>query len=599
MWPARPDNAAGPATTVFQRCPRGGYLAEHGRLADELSDWQRGQMARGWTPTPWQGKSDNYKDTGVATWCSSVTAKPPECRHDPLATLGRGDRVFNRRMQSSGKPGFPVRSVHGGRVELLHNYKVAGTALKRCMTCEYGTEADTDHVLSVLPVRDPIDRFVSAVGEVLQRFLNNVCPDGPCKSTYQLPRATRNTAWRRVALDPPVRGNLTAAVLPALMAAFVDDASCCHSGYALDHLQPQSAFATYAVRGIDLLLRYDRIKEGLDELARRVAAAALPGSSSGNTGTGSDTDFRRRRNNCSLGRANDAASRPPNIPSAAALRAALEAQPHLMRRLCDVYHQDFACFGLTWPAECSTSKTASRDEQSTRGAAQAIHAAAPNAVDSSHWTLFCSDGFTSSGSDRSTLQTSVASKIGVDCSIHWSRAPSSARWRRQQRYPPRYPPRYPQSVSEPSAAAEEVCDATEPPMATPTVSAMVLTCNRHAFAALAVRQLARQTYPLEKIEVILLDDGTAPIEPAQLQQNAGTNVLVYLEHLASVDNASSDDVTAHSTAQRQPRQQLLLCGAAVLGGAARAALDAREHRRQAQRGGATGARRGDHALGRR
>ena len=125
-------------------------------------------MARGWTPTPWQGKSDNYKDTGVATWCSSVTAKPPECRHDPLATLGRGDRVFNRRMQSSGKPGFPVRSVHGGRVELLHNYKVAGTALKRYMTCEYGTEADTDHVLSVLPVRDPIDRFVSAVGEVLR-----------------------------------------------------------------------------------------------------------------------------------------------------------------------------------------------------------------------------------------------------------------------------------------------------------------------------------------------------------------------------------------------------------------------------------------------
>ena len=31
---------------------------------------------------------------------------------------------------------------------------------------------------SVFAVRDPIDRFVSAVGEVLQRVVNGICPGG-------------------------------------------------------------------------------------------------------------------------------------------------------------------------------------------------------------------------------------------------------------------------------------------------------------------------------------------------------------------------------------------------------------------------------------
>ena len=220
-----------------QRCPAGGYMKQDVAASGlDSYQFQRDRAAAGWMPTLWQRSGDNYERTGVATWCSAVTAKPPECRADPLATLGHGDRIFHHDLPS-GRPGFPVRSVHGGRVEMLHNYKVAGTALKRYMTCEYGEEGDSDFAVSVLAVRDPIDRFVSAVGEVLQRFLNNVCPDGPCTDALRRAGASRNTAWHRVA--DAAHFNLTADVLPALVSAFVDDISCCHSGYALDHLQPQ------------------------------------------------------------------------------------------------------------------------------------------------------------------------------------------------------------------------------------------------------------------------------------------------------------------------------------------------------------------------
>ena len=351
--------SAGPSAS-FHRCPRGGYQPLGDQRLDrvaKLNDWQRDRLAEGWAvPAHWHRAGENYRRTGVATWCSSVTVKPPECRADRLATLGSGDRIFHHTLPS-GRPGFPVRSVYGSKIELVHNYKVASSALDAYLSCEFGEEGDGDFAVSVFAVRDPIDRFVSAVGEVLQRFLNNQFPNGPCSEAIRRADvktgagASRSTAWRRVA--DAAQLNLTADVLPALVAAFVDDASCCHSGYALDHLQPQSAFATYAQRGIDVLIRYDALEEGIDELARLLnipwmSPATLP-------------DGRRK---CALRQLNDAASRPPNIPSAAALRAALDAQPRLIRRLCDVYHQDFECFGLPRPAVCAaaTAETATNAE---------------------------------------------------------------------------------------------------------------------------------------------------------------------------------------------------------------------------------------------
>ena len=133
----------------------------------ELRGLQLARIKEGWAALPWQRTGNAFETTGVATWCSALSAKPFECRTDVRAGAFP-DRVPHSKTPS-GRAGHPLRSVHGGEVEFVHNYKVAGTALRRYFACEYGEDADTNFRLSVFAVRDPIDRFVAAVGELLQR----------------------------------------------------------------------------------------------------------------------------------------------------------------------------------------------------------------------------------------------------------------------------------------------------------------------------------------------------------------------------------------------------------------------------------------------
>ena len=149
-------------------------------------------------------------------------------------------------------------------------------------------------------MRDPIDRFVSAVGEVLQRVVNGVCPRGRCPPIDK-DQLRKSTEWYPIA--ERARFNFSAEVLPKLMAAFVADTTCCHAGYGRDHFAPQATFATYADRGVDMLLRLDAIEKGLDDLTRR-----LPPS---------------RSATCRLEHANSARDKPGNVADSAALRGAL------------------------------------------------------------------------------------------------------------------------------------------------------------------------------------------------------------------------------------------------------------------------------------
>ena len=43
----------------------------------------------------------------------------------------------------------------------------------------------------------------------------------------------------------------------------------------MDHFAPQSLFATYAERGVDVILRHEAMNEGLDLLARRAGLAQV------------------------------------------------------------------------------------------------------------------------------------------------------------------------------------------------------------------------------------------------------------------------------------------------------------------------------------
>jgi hypothetical protein len=81
------------------------------------------------------------------------------------------DEIWHQTLPS-GAPGHPVRSVFGNKIEFIHNYKAASSTVASFMACAYGRELEA----SVFVVRDPIDRFISAVGEMLRRYVRGATP---------------------------------------------------------------------------------------------------------------------------------------------------------------------------------------------------------------------------------------------------------------------------------------------------------------------------------------------------------------------------------------------------------------------------------------
>ena len=63
----------------------------------------------------------------------------------------------------------------------------------------------------------------------------------------------------------------------------------------------------------------------------------------------------------------------------------------------------------------------------------------------------------------------------------------------------------------------------------PQVSLMMLSCNRPAFVELAVQQVTRQAYPLDLLEVVVVDDGPEPLEASSLQRASGRVRVELLE----------------------------------------------------------------------
>ena len=210
-----PDPCQSFCCDAFHRCPRGAYLGNNdvGR-AKALLALQRQRKIAGWRAAPWHVAGSAFERSGVSTWCSANVAKPDRCRARPH-WMYRGD-IVPHGLGPSGRVGFPVRTVHGATVELVHNYKVAGTSLQRHLSCEYGEADDTAHRVSAFAVRDPIARFVSAAAEVLQRVLNGLCPGGPCLHDISRARLRTATLWfpvveRGTAAAAAPEGNSSAA----------------------------------------------------------------------------------------------------------------------------------------------------------------------------------------------------------------------------------------------------------------------------------------------------------------------------------------------------------------------------------------------------
>ena len=258
--------------------------------------------------------------------------------------MPRGDTVPHK-VRPSGTAGLPLRSVHGRVVEHVHNYKSGSTSLTDYFECEYGGDevvADESFRVSAFAVRDPVSRFASAVTELLRRFVLNACVREWCQG-FDRESARKGTRWFRL-LTSMNYTVTTAAERAALMRAFVYDVECCRPAFSMDHFQPQAAFATYASRGIDLLIPLDRPDAALADVASRVGVARSCRLHTANTAgdalpqgdTAGDDVWLRERANA--------------LPSASALRAALT--PDLVRRICDLYLQDYLCFELAPPPEC-------------------------------------------------------------------------------------------------------------------------------------------------------------------------------------------------------------------------------------------------------
>lgn len=94
------------------------------------------------------------------------------------------DEIWHESLPS-GMPGHPVRTVFNNKIEFIHNYKAGSSAVAAFLSCAYGREVDsTVFEASVFVVRDPIDRFISAVGEMLRRYVRGSTPRPGSSHSY-------------------------------------------------------------------------------------------------------------------------------------------------------------------------------------------------------------------------------------------------------------------------------------------------------------------------------------------------------------------------------------------------------------------------------
>ena len=226
--------ALGAAEPYFN-CPKGAYLSYKRRAIATLDlarcakrtlpirpqlvhppahhrRQQREAISAGWQPhgTKDPNYGHTYERTGTSTWCSFNWARPNKCQHDSKPAM-MPDEIWHQTLPS-GMPGQPVRSVFNNKIEFIHNYKAASSAVAAFLSCAYGREVDSSvFEASVFVVRDPIDRFISGVGEMLRRYVRSSTPRPPCSNRH-LPM-TRTTSLGAGQRPLPSRSKWARAVL--------------------------------------------------------------------------------------------------------------------------------------------------------------------------------------------------------------------------------------------------------------------------------------------------------------------------------------------------------------------------------------------------
>lgn len=331
----------------FHRCPPGEYMdtEERRRREARLRIAVCKAKERGWEPwVAFHNYTMNYKDRGFATFESALYPKPPSCRTVP-GQAWLDDHKLDFKYRPDQQPSYMPKDVCAEKeIEFHRVWKVASSTLPNYLRCEI--DCDWEEVDGDMPVpegttvveavRNPMSRWLSGMGELLQRVINGYCPGGPCTKEDGWFDTTKESVWystnwfKKVAPD---RGGYTPDKLKELVQDFVHDTLCNYDYYAAAHVSTQSSYGFGP--GIDKILKLENIDADVSDFL----------SSIGHNST---------KDSCTLTPTNVQACKPQisELPSSHDVLEELSSMPELVEDLCLIYAQDFVCFDYELPDAC-------------------------------------------------------------------------------------------------------------------------------------------------------------------------------------------------------------------------------------------------------
>lgn len=357
------DCSSNEVDTYF-RCPPGSYLnnTEETKLKkqERLVALQAKLKDLGYVINDRADYKAEYSGRGYATYESSVWLKPEECQTLPDEDWTTEYNAYYYQYQPDHAPSYITKQVFQDyKLEFHDNWKVASTSFSSYLPCEYGTfdkvtesaDAEEGYIVAA-PVRYPVSRFVSAIGELMERSMNHYCPAGYCQSSDSFDNLTlwklqHQTTWypmmcNETKLEYNETGQRWETVpkctfdferFPEIVKAFVHDKKCNYYFYASEHFVSQSAFVTQnsgCAADLDAVIRLEELDDGLAQLANLVG----------------------KTQSCDMGDSNSASNKPGGLPSESQTMAILQQLPELMKEVCMIYAQDFICYDYELPIEC-------------------------------------------------------------------------------------------------------------------------------------------------------------------------------------------------------------------------------------------------------
>lgn len=269
-----------------------------------------------------------FLERGYATYESSVWRKPKSCQK-----LLNDDLITNNHwsMYKADAVEDYVKKLFNDEYNLvfLRNHKVASTSFPEYLDCEYGAwnevarDEPNDDRRIIVAVRDPLSRFVSATGEILQRIVNHFCIDHSCGeidhfSNETFHKVKHQTSWFSLLNNPSWSSS---DLLPDLIRAIVNDLKCNYASYALDHYTSQSVFVSQnkgTSDPIDVIIQIENSNNGLAKISAHT---------------------RGESNHCSLKESNSALTKPKGIPSSKEIFKVINENDSIIRELCLIYIQ--------------------------------------------------------------------------------------------------------------------------------------------------------------------------------------------------------------------------------------------------------------------